>query len=139
MHWNTSRDVQTTLCMAKQKRCTPFFLMQCRALAKRLALAEKSREALSEEVKVANQNVTRLQVGPLAPRPTQRPLQSHTHPPPTNHKGLIVVPRSRNARTHYVVAEPSLRPPQGPDVRLPKIVTFPRGDAEARAVIGPLT
>ncbi|KAG7251987.1 hypothetical protein CRUP_035013, partial [Coryphaenoides rupestris] len=33
----------------------------CRALAKRLALAERSREALSEEVKVANQNITRLQ------------------------------------------------------------------------------
>uniref|UniRef100_A0A8C4ZL74 Protein phosphatase 1 regulatory subunit 21 n=1 Tax=Gadus morhua TaxID=8049 RepID=A0A8C4ZL74_GADMO len=37
------------------------FHAECRALAKRLALAEKSREALSEEVKVANQNVTRLQ------------------------------------------------------------------------------
>ncbi|CAL8285270.1 unnamed protein product [Arctogadus glacialis] len=37
------------------------FHAECRALAKRLALAEKSREALSEEVKVANQHVTRLQ------------------------------------------------------------------------------
>jgi hypothetical protein len=34
---------------------------------------------------------------------------------------------------------PSLRPPQGPDVRLPKIVTFPRGYAAARALIVPLT
>ena len=33
---------------------------------------------------------------------------------------------------------PSLRPPQGPDVRLPKTVTFHQGDAAARAVIGPL-
>uniref|UniRef100_A0A8C9WYF3 Protein phosphatase 1 regulatory subunit 21 n=1 Tax=Sander lucioperca TaxID=283035 RepID=A0A8C9WYF3_SANLU len=33
----------------------------CRALAKRLAIAEKSRETLSEEVKLANQNITRLQ------------------------------------------------------------------------------
>ena len=32
-----------------------------------------------------------------------------------------------------------LGPPQGPDVRLPKILTFRRGDAAARAVIGPLT
>ncbi|CAL8359520.1 unnamed protein product [Boreogadus saida] len=37
------------------------FHAECRALAKRLALAEKSREALSEEVKVANQHVARLQ------------------------------------------------------------------------------
>ena len=34
---------------------------------------------------------------------------------------------------------PSLRPLPGPGVRLPKIVTFHRGDAAARAVIGPLT
>ncbi|KAM6916458.1 protein phosphatase 1 regulatory subunit 21 isoform 1-T2 [Xenentodon cancila] len=37
------------------------FHSECRALAKRLAIAEKSREALSEEVKMANQNITRLQ------------------------------------------------------------------------------
>lgn len=35
---------------------------QCRALAKRLAIAEKNRETLSEEVRLANQNITRLQV-----------------------------------------------------------------------------
>ncbi|KAJ8248290.1 hypothetical protein GJAV_G00240440 [Gymnothorax javanicus] len=34
---------------------------ECRALTKRLALAEKSRETLTEEVKVANQNISRLQ------------------------------------------------------------------------------
>uniref|UniRef100_A0A665WV98 Protein phosphatase 1 regulatory subunit 21 n=1 Tax=Echeneis naucrates TaxID=173247 RepID=A0A665WV98_ECHNA len=37
------------------------FHSECRALAKRLAIAEKSRETLSEEVKMANQNITRLQ------------------------------------------------------------------------------
>lgn len=37
------------------------FHSECRALAKRLTIAEKSRETLSEEVKVANQNITRLQ------------------------------------------------------------------------------
>ncbi|KAM6956208.1 protein phosphatase 1 regulatory subunit 21 [Aplochiton taeniatus] len=37
------------------------FHAECRALAKRLAIAEKSREALSDEVKLANQNITRLQ------------------------------------------------------------------------------
>uniref|UniRef100_A0A8C2X4S8 Protein phosphatase 1 regulatory subunit 21 n=1 Tax=Cyclopterus lumpus TaxID=8103 RepID=A0A8C2X4S8_CYCLU len=37
------------------------FHSECRALAKRLAIAEKSRETLSEEVRLANQNVTRLQ------------------------------------------------------------------------------
>uniref|UniRef100_A0A8C6WYR7 Protein phosphatase 1 regulatory subunit 21 n=1 Tax=Neogobius melanostomus TaxID=47308 RepID=A0A8C6WYR7_9GOBI len=37
------------------------FHSECRALAKRLALAEKSRETLSEDVKSSNQNVTRLQ------------------------------------------------------------------------------
>uniref|UniRef100_A0A3P8N7G4 Protein phosphatase 1 regulatory subunit 21 n=1 Tax=Astatotilapia calliptera TaxID=8154 RepID=A0A3P8N7G4_ASTCA len=37
------------------------FHSECRALAKRLAIAEKSRETFSEEVKLANQNITRLQ------------------------------------------------------------------------------
>uniref|UniRef100_A0A3Q3B0J9 Protein phosphatase 1 regulatory subunit 21 n=1 Tax=Kryptolebias marmoratus TaxID=37003 RepID=A0A3Q3B0J9_KRYMA len=37
------------------------FHSECRALAKRLTIAEKARETLSEEVKVANQNITRLQ------------------------------------------------------------------------------
>ncbi|OWK10261.1 hypothetical protein Celaphus_00005624, partial [Cervus elaphus hippelaphus] len=34
---------------------------ECRALSKRLALAEKSKEALTEEMKVASQNISRLQ------------------------------------------------------------------------------
>ncbi|KAK6328172.1 hypothetical protein J4Q44_G00001500 [Coregonus suidteri] len=37
------------------------FHAECRALAKRLAIAEKSRETLTEEVKLANQNITSLQ------------------------------------------------------------------------------
>uniref|UniRef100_A0A7N6AYB9 Protein phosphatase 1 regulatory subunit 21 n=1 Tax=Anabas testudineus TaxID=64144 RepID=A0A7N6AYB9_ANATE len=37
------------------------FHSECRALAKRLTIAEKSRETLSDELKVANQNITRLQ------------------------------------------------------------------------------
>uniref|UniRef100_A0A8C1S6L0 Protein phosphatase 1 regulatory subunit 21 n=1 Tax=Cyprinus carpio TaxID=7962 RepID=A0A8C1S6L0_CYPCA len=41
-------------------RC-PCLLFQCRAVAKRLAMAEKSRETLTEELKVAHQNITRLQ------------------------------------------------------------------------------
>ncbi|XP_067844843.1 protein phosphatase 1 regulatory subunit 21 isoform X2 [Heptranchias perlo] len=40
---------------------TVHFYAECRALAKRLALAEKSRETLSEEIKAANQNIVRLQ------------------------------------------------------------------------------
>lgn len=41
-----------------------FLVSQCRALSKRLALAEKSKEALTEEMKAASQNISRLQVGP---------------------------------------------------------------------------
>lgn len=37
------------------------FHSECRALAKRLTIAEKSRETLSEEVKQASKNITRLQ------------------------------------------------------------------------------
>ncbi|KAM9364686.1 protein phosphatase 1 regulatory subunit 21 isoform 2-T2 [Pholidichthys leucotaenia] len=37
------------------------FHSECRALAKRLTIAEKSRETLNEEVKLANQKVTSLQ------------------------------------------------------------------------------
>uniref|UniRef100_A0A8C8ZKP5 Protein phosphatase 1 regulatory subunit 21 n=1 Tax=Prolemur simus TaxID=1328070 RepID=A0A8C8ZKP5_PROSS len=37
------------------------FYAECRALAKRLALAEKSKEALTEEMKLASQNISRLQ------------------------------------------------------------------------------
>ncbi|KAM4867476.1 protein phosphatase 1 regulatory subunit 21 isoform 2-T2 [Thomomys bottae] len=37
------------------------FYAECRALSKRLTLAEKSKEALTEEMKVASQNISRLQ------------------------------------------------------------------------------
>lgn len=37
------------------------FNAECRAVAKRLAKAEKSRETLTEELKLAHQNITRLQ------------------------------------------------------------------------------
>ncbi|XP_062427692.1 protein phosphatase 1 regulatory subunit 21 isoform X2 [Rhea pennata] len=37
------------------------FHAECRALAKRLALAEKSKESLMEELKLASQNISRLQ------------------------------------------------------------------------------
>uniref|UniRef100_A0A2I2YXB0 Protein phosphatase 1 regulatory subunit 21 n=1 Tax=Gorilla gorilla gorilla TaxID=9595 RepID=A0A2I2YXB0_GORGO len=37
------------------------FYAECRALSKRLALAEKSKEALTEEMKLASQNISRLQ------------------------------------------------------------------------------
>ncbi len=42
-------------------------LFQCRAVSKRLAMAEKSREALTEELKLAHQNITRLQVRHRSP------------------------------------------------------------------------
>ena len=45
-------------------------------------------------------------------------------------KGLFIVPRWCNARGFtdpLSPCGPSLRPPQGPDVRLPKIVTLRRG------------
>uniref|UniRef100_A0A8C9IIK9 Protein phosphatase 1 regulatory subunit 21 n=1 Tax=Piliocolobus tephrosceles TaxID=591936 RepID=A0A8C9IIK9_9PRIM len=37
------------------------FYAECRALSKRLALAEKSKEALTEEMKLASQSISRLQ------------------------------------------------------------------------------
>ena len=59
-------------------------------------------------------------------------------------KGLIYVSHvhatQRGLRTPYVLADPRLSPLQVVcDVRLPKNGTFRRGDAAARAVIGPLT
>ena len=51
-----------------------------------------------------------------------------------------MVPRLRNKRGLQTrLCEPSLRPPKGPDVRLPKIVTLRWRDVAARAVIGPLS
>ncbi|NXD96461.1 PPR21 phosphatase, partial [Chaetorhynchus papuensis] len=42
------------------------FHAECRALAKRLSLAEKSKESLTEELKLASQNITRLQASKLS-------------------------------------------------------------------------
>ena len=56
--------------------------------------------------------------------------------------GQMMVPHRGNARgfmDHLRPCGPSFRPPQGPDVRLPKIVTLLGGDAAPGAVIGPLT
>uniref|UniRef100_A0AAR2KX68 Protein phosphatase 1 regulatory subunit 21 n=1 Tax=Pygocentrus nattereri TaxID=42514 RepID=A0AAR2KX68_PYGNA len=52
-------DLTTQLQMSDSKAV--HFHAECRALAKRLTIAEKSRETLTEEVKQANQNITRLQ------------------------------------------------------------------------------
>ncbi|KAJ7987520.1 hypothetical protein DPEC_G00327350 [Dallia pectoralis] len=52
-------DLTTQLQISDSKAVN--FHAECRALAKRLAIAEKSRETLSEEVKLAKQNITRLQ------------------------------------------------------------------------------
>ncbi|NXP69987.1 PPR21 phosphatase, partial [Ramphastos sulfuratus] len=41
------------------------FHAECRALAKRLSLAEKSKESLTEELKLASQNISRLQASKL--------------------------------------------------------------------------
>ena len=50
-----------------------------------------------------------------------------------------MVPRPRNGvKDPLRSCGPSLRPTQGPDVRHTKMLTFRRGDAAARAVIGPL-
>lgn len=52
-------DLTSQLQMSDSKAV--HFHAECRALAKRLAIAEKSREAMREELKVATQNVSRLQ------------------------------------------------------------------------------
>ena len=52
-----------------------------------------------------------------------------------------MVPRRRSPRGSTDPSRPrgpSLRPQQGPDARLPDTLTLRRGDAAARAVIGPL-
>ncbi|CAL8299989.1 unnamed protein product [Merluccius merluccius] len=59
-HYMTRVGELTTQLQVSDSKAVHFHA-ECRALAKRLALAEKSRETLSEEVKVANQNITRLQ------------------------------------------------------------------------------
>ena len=53
-----------------------------------------------------------------------------------------MVPRRHNASGFTDPLHPcgpSLRPPQGSDGRLAKILTLGQGDAAAGAVIGPLT
>uniref|UniRef100_F7E4C2 Protein phosphatase 1 regulatory subunit 21 n=1 Tax=Ornithorhynchus anatinus TaxID=9258 RepID=F7E4C2_ORNAN len=52
-------DLTSQLQLADSK--SVHFHAECRALAKRLFLAEKSKESLAEEVKSATQNVSRLQ------------------------------------------------------------------------------
>ncbi|XP_035386049.1 protein phosphatase 1 regulatory subunit 21 isoform X1 [Electrophorus electricus] len=52
-------ELTTQLQMSDSKAVN--FHAECRALAKRLAIAEKTRETLTEDMKQANQNVTRLQ------------------------------------------------------------------------------
>ncbi|XP_076872108.1 protein phosphatase 1 regulatory subunit 21 [Brachyhypopomus gauderio] len=52
-------ELTTQLQMSDSKAV--HFHAECRALAKRLAIAEKSRETLTEDMKQANQNITRLQ------------------------------------------------------------------------------
>eukprot|EP00064_Thunnus_orientalis_P007537 superscaffoldBa00000844_g7559 len=59
-HYMTRVGELTTQLQISDSKAVHFH-SECRALAKRLAIAEKSRETLSEEVKVANQNITRLQ------------------------------------------------------------------------------
>ncbi|XP_076599346.1 protein phosphatase 1 regulatory subunit 21 isoform X2 [Chaetodon auriga] len=59
-HYMTRVGELTTQLQISDSKAVHFH-SECRALAKRLAIAEKSRESLSEEVKLANQNITRLQ------------------------------------------------------------------------------
>ncbi|XP_033835894.1 protein phosphatase 1 regulatory subunit 21 [Periophthalmus magnuspinnatus] len=59
-HYMTRVGELTTQLQISDSKAVHFH-SECRALAKRLALAEKSRETLTEEAKVSNQNITRLQ------------------------------------------------------------------------------
>lgn len=59
-HYMTRVGELTTQLQISDSKAVHFH-SECRALAKRLALAEKSRETLSEEMKLSNQNITRLQ------------------------------------------------------------------------------
>ncbi|XP_072525921.1 protein phosphatase 1 regulatory subunit 21 isoform X2 [Salminus brasiliensis] len=52
-------ELTTQLQMSDSKAV--HFHAECRALAKRLTIAEKARETLTDDVKHANQNITRLQ------------------------------------------------------------------------------
>ncbi|XP_027863241.1 protein phosphatase 1 regulatory subunit 21 [Xiphophorus couchianus] len=59
-HYMTRVGELTTQLQISDSKAVHFH-SECRALAKRLAIAEKARETLSEEVKLANKNITRLQ------------------------------------------------------------------------------
>ncbi|XP_032408836.1 protein phosphatase 1 regulatory subunit 21 [Xiphophorus hellerii] len=59
-HYMTRVGELTTQLQISDSKAVHFH-SECRALAKRLAIAEKARETLSEEVKLANENITRLQ------------------------------------------------------------------------------
>ncbi|NXW03194.1 PPR21 phosphatase, partial [Fregetta grallaria] len=48
-----------------EEKSTFFSSSTCRALAKRLSLAEKSKESLTEELKLASQNISRLQASKM--------------------------------------------------------------------------
>ncbi|XP_067278450.1 protein phosphatase 1 regulatory subunit 21 [Pseudorasbora parva] len=58
-YMNRVSDLTSQLQMCDSKAV--HFHAECRAVAKRLAIAEKSRETLAEDLKLANQNITRLQ------------------------------------------------------------------------------
>ncbi|XP_034008072.1 protein phosphatase 1 regulatory subunit 21 isoform X2 [Trematomus bernacchii] len=59
-HYMTRVGELTTQLQISDSKAVHFH-SECRALAKRLAIAEKSRETLTEEIKLATQKITRLQ------------------------------------------------------------------------------
>ncbi|XP_061546090.1 protein phosphatase 1 regulatory subunit 21 [Phycodurus eques] len=59
-HYMTRVGELTTQLQVSDSKAVHFH-SECRALAKRLAIAEKSRETVVEEMKKANQNITHLQ------------------------------------------------------------------------------
>ena len=63
-------------------------------------------------------------------------MRSHCKMDPVNE---IVAPVRMQVKQYWPVHVHADPPSQGPDMRLPKIVTFCWGDAVARAVIGPLS
>ena len=88
----------------------------------------------------ANRPKVPLSRTPCSPRPNLDPFGSG--PRGSQTEGSVKVPRRRNAEGFTDPLRqcgPSLRPPQGPDVRLQKMVTLHREDTAASAVIGPLT
>uniref|UniRef100_A0A3P8VYY5 Protein phosphatase 1 regulatory subunit 21 n=1 Tax=Cynoglossus semilaevis TaxID=244447 RepID=A0A3P8VYY5_CYNSE len=59
-HYMTRVGELTTQLQISDSKAVHFY-SECRALAKRLSIAEKTRESLGEEVKLATQDITRLQ------------------------------------------------------------------------------